>query len=66
MIIPVRCFSCNNPISRHYLQYLEHIEKGKEKRVFFEEKKIKKYCCRRMLLTHVDTYKIIKKDPITK
>jgi len=64
MIIPVRCFSCNNPISRHYLKYLEHVEEGKPIREFFDEKKIKKYCCRRMLLTHVDTYKIIKKSPI--
>lgn len=61
MIIPIRCFSCNNPISRFYLEYVEH-KKHKTPLEFFEEKKIEKYCCRRMLLTQVDTYKIISKE----
>ena len=63
MIIPVRCFSCNNPVSRHYLDVLEFKKQNKDKKLkqFFEEKKIEKYCCRRMLLTHVDIYKILKK-----
>ena len=62
MLIPVRCFSCNYPISKHYLEYLEYKEKnkGKNLELFFKEKNIKKYCCSRMLLTHVDTHKIIK------
>lgn len=62
MIIPVRCFSCNNPISRFYLEYLQHHKDNKPPVIFFEEHHIEKYCCRRMLLTHVDTYKIIKKE----
>ena len=66
MIIPVRCFSCNNPISKYYLEYLEHNETPENIRKFFEEKGIKKYCCKRMLLTHVDTYKIITKKKIEK
>ena len=63
MIIPIRCFSCNNPVSRHYLDFLEYKKQNKDKELkkFFEEKKIEKYCCRRMLLTHVDIYKILKK-----
>ena len=62
MIIPIRCFSCNNPISRFYLDYLKHKEQKKDILLFFEEKQIKRYCCRRMLLTHKDTYKLIKKN----
>ena len=65
MLIPIRCFSCNNPVSRYYLEYLESKEKDKIKE-FFEEKNIEKYCCRRMLLTQVDTWKIIKRDPLKK
>lgn len=63
MIIPIRCFSCNNPVSRYYLEFLEYKEKknNKELEKFFDDKKIKKYCCRRMLLTQADCYKLIKK-----
>ena len=66
MLIPVRCFSCNNPVSRHYLEYVKYKETNKDLQKFFDEKKIEKYCCRRMLLTHVDVYKAIKKDKIKK
>ena len=64
MIIPIRCFSCNNPVSRYYLEYVEHKKKGKDIQKYFEEKKIEKYCCRRMLLTHRDVYKLIKKGKV--
>lgn len=58
MLIPVRCFSCNNPVSKYYIEYSEN--KG-DPVIFFEEKGIKKYCCRRMLLTYVPVYKLVKK-----
>jgi len=66
MLIPIRCFSCNNPISRYYLEYLDIKKHKKDVVKFFEEKKIRKYCCQRMILTHVDTYKLIKKEEIIK
>ena len=60
MIIPIRCFSCNNPVSRFYLDFVEYKKTGKDLKLFFEDKEIKRYCCRRMLLTHKDTYKVVK------
>lgn len=62
MIIPIRCFSCNNPVSRFYLEYIEYLKTNKNSNKFFNDKKIEKYCCRRMLLTQVDVYKIIRKE----
>ena len=64
MLIPVRCLSCNNPVSRYYLEYLEYKKTNKNLEIFFNNKKIEKYCCRRILLTHIDNYKIIKKSVI--
>ena len=65
-MIPVRCFSCNKVISRYYLDFLKHKGEGKDIEEYFIEKKLDRYCCRRMLLTQVDTYKIIKKDKVKK
>jgi DNA-directed RNA polymerase subunit N len=62
MLIPVRCFSCNKPVSRYYLEYIEYKKNNKDLEKFFEEKGIKKYCCRRMLFTHVDVYKTVKES----
>ena len=67
MLIPVRCFSCNNVISRYYLEFVKiNKENEKEIKKFFDDNDIMHYCCRRMLLTHKDVYKIIKKNKIKK
>lgn len=65
-MIPIRCFSCNKVVSRYYLEFLEYKNENKDLEKFFEDKDIEKYCCRRMLLTQVDTHKIVKKDKVKK
>lgn len=60
MLIPIRCFSCGKIISNKYEKYLELVKKTNKdelndnKEKIFEELKLKRYCCRRMLLTNVD------------
>ena len=72
MIIPVRCFTCNNVLASKYKKYLEIISSQKKElslidsttdienlpksieNIAFEELKLKRYCCKRHLLTHVD------------
>ena len=54
MLIPVRCFSCNTVISRKYNMYKFLKEQGMESTEIFEKLKIKRYCCKRMLLSHKD------------
>ena len=66
MLIPIRCFSCNNVISRYYLDFLEAKKENKDLGKFFDNNDIKQYCCRRMLLTHQDVYKLVKKDKVEK
>lgn len=63
-MIPVRCFSCNKVISIYYLDFLNYKENNKDLEKFMESKGLERYCCRRMLLTQVDTYKIVKKDKV--
>jgi DNA-directed RNA polymerase subunit N (RpoN/RPB10) len=63
MIIPVRCFTCGKVIGSLYEQYREKVDaklkEGKEesasRREALDELGVKRYCCRRMLLTHVST-----------
>lgn len=83
MIIPVRCFTCNNVLASKYRRYLEIIadEEGKRKEkdpsadiissatqvesksnktmvsaseIAFQQLNIKRYCCRRHLISHID------------
>jgi len=51
MLVPVRCFSCGFPVSEYYEQYKDLVAKGKSTKDALNELQIKKYCCRRMLLS---------------
>lgn len=82
MIIPVRCFTCNQVLAHKWEAYQKkiqenylkdnvvenqqsrfiNIDKIKEKTVegkILDQLKLHKYCCRRMLLSHVDMTEII-------
>lgn len=65
MIIPVRCFTCGKVIGsayeefkRRYEEYKKAIEKGEKPKEtpkeILDDLGITRYCCRRMLLSHVD------------
>ena len=63
MIIPIRCFTCGKCLAHKYEKYVELSEeqnKGKsnisktiDNRNIFKKLKIRRYCCKRMLMTHV-------------
>lgn len=75
MIIPVRCFTCNNVIGSKYKKYLELMKQNDELNIrsniltanpvvedeiansrdkIFIDLGLKRYCCRRHLLSHVN------------
>lgn len=54
MIIPIRCFTCNQVIANKWVRYEELIQNGCSHGDAFVKLKVKRYCCKRMLLSHVD------------
>jgi DNA-directed RNA polymerase subunit N len=54
MIIPVRCFTCGKVIGSYYEIYKQRVENGEKPSEVLDSLGLKRYCCRRMLLTHVD------------
>jgi DNA-directed RNA polymerase subunit N (RpoN/RPB10) len=54
MIIPVRCFSCGKEIASLYKPYLEYMKKGESSEKAFEELGVNRFCCKRMIVSHVD------------
>ncbi|ATZ60752.2 MAG: DNA-directed RNA polymerase subunit N [Methanosarcinales archaeon Met12] len=61
-MIPVRCFTCGKVISNVWDMYKKRVEDRKEESGtndikvgdILDDLGIERYCCRRMLLTHVD------------
>ena len=54
MLIPVRCFTCNKVIGNKWELYQEKLKEGKSNDIVFKELGLNRYCCKRMLMTHVD------------
>ncbi|EJD40155.1 hypothetical protein AURDEDRAFT_33430, partial [Auricularia subglabra TFB-10046 SS5] len=53
-IIPVRCFSCGKVIGDKWGRYLELLATDQSEGDAMTELGLRRYCCRRMILTHVD------------
>jgi DNA-directed RNA polymerase I, II, and III subunit RPABC5 len=54
MIIPVRCFTCGKVVGNKWDQYLSLLQSDYTEGAALDALGLKRYCCRRMVLTHVD------------
>ncbi|KAK0631789.1 8 kDa subunit-domain-containing protein [Immersiella caudata] len=65
MIIPIRCFSCGKVTADLWERYVRMIEQeGMLEGDALDQLGCKRYCCRRMVLTHVDLIeKLLKYTP---
>ena len=55
VLIPVRCFTCGNLIADKFEDYQTKLKAGEDPEKFLNDLQINRYCCRRMLLTTVET-----------
>ena len=54
MIIPVRCFSCGKLIGDKWESYSKRVSEGEHPKDVMDDLGVTRYCCRRILLTHVE------------
>lgn len=54
MIIPIRCFTCGALIGDKWLEFARRVAQGEPPAKVLDDMGIKKYCCRRMFLSHVE------------
>ncbi len=55
MLVPVRCFTCGNLIADKFEEFQNKIKSGEDPAKVLNDLGIERYCCRRMLLTSVET-----------
>jgi DNA-directed RNA polymerase subunit N len=54
MIIPVRCFSCGFLVGDKWEDFARRVKEGENAGRVLDDLGVKRYCCRRMLLSHVE------------
>ena len=54
MIIPVRCFSCGKLVGDKWESFSKRVAAGEPPKEVFDDVGVERYCCKRMLLSHVD------------
>ena len=54
MIIPIRCFTCGSLIADKWEEFVKRVRAGEDPRKVLDDLGVKRYCCRRMLLSHVE------------
>ncbi|KAJ1311835.1 hypothetical protein OPQ81_010296 [Rhizoctonia solani] len=65
MIIPVRCFSCGKVIGDKWEEYVNLLRNDVTEGDAMDQLGLKRYCCRRMVLTHVDLIeKLLQYNPM--
>jgi DNA-directed RNA polymerase subunit N (RpoN/RPB10) len=54
MLLPPRCWSCGALIGNKWAPYQQLLKEGMSECEALDGLHLKRYCCRRMLLTHVE------------
>ncbi|MHA1730145.1 MAG: DNA-directed RNA polymerase subunit N [Promethearchaeota archaeon] len=54
MIIPIRCFSCGKLIADKWEPFIKMMGEGKDVEDIYKELGITRFCCKRMLVSHVN------------
>lgn len=54
MIVPVRCFTCGAVIGDKWEAFHERVSKGEDPSEVLDDLKVTRWCCRRMLVSHID------------
>jgi DNA-directed RNA polymerase I, II, and III subunit RPABC5 len=63
MIIPIRCFTCNKVIGNKWETFIK-LKETYDDKDSLDIIELKRYCCRRMILTHVELIeKLLKYNP---
>ncbi|PLJ76932.1 DNA-directed RNA polymerase subunit N [Infirmifilum sp. NZ] len=54
MMFPVRCFTCGSLIGDKWNEFATRVHNGEDPEKVLNDLGVKRYCCRRMFLSHVD------------
>ncbi|MDG6222641.1 MAG: DNA-directed RNA polymerase subunit N [Candidatus Bathyarchaeota archaeon] len=54
MIIPVRCFTCGKLVADVWEDFNKRVQSGEDPKKVLDSLGVTRYCCRRMVLGHIE------------
>jgi DNA-directed RNA polymerase subunit N len=54
MMVPIRCFTCGSLIADKWEEFARRVKDGENAGKVLDTLGLKRYCCRRMLLSNVE------------
>lgn len=54
MIIPIRCFSCGKVVGDKWEPFAKRVTAGENPKEVLDDLDLTRYCCRRMIISHVE------------
>ena len=54
MMVPIRCFTCGKLIGDKFADFENKVKNGENPAKVLDDLGIKRYCCRRMMISAVD------------
>jgi len=54
MLVPIRCFTCGSLVGDKFSTFQTRVKAGEEPAKVLDDLGVKRYCCRRMLISSVD------------
>ncbi len=54
MMVPIRCFTCGEVVGDKWEEYISRLREGEDPSKILDDLGLKKYCCRRTLISHVE------------
>ena len=55
-MIPIRCLSFGKQVSAYFYEYNKRLAAGEKSKDILDDLGLNRYCCRRMLISHVETW----------
>ena len=59
MLIPIRCFTCGSLIVDKWDEFRRRIDESQDPRNVLDDLGVRRYCCRRMLLSNIATIDLV-------
>ena len=54
MMVPIRCFTCGKLIGDKFAEFESRAKTGENPAKVLDDLRVKRYCCRRMMISAVD------------